>query len=371
MRVFISHSSVDDPMAIALDEALRNAPGLGPTAERVESWLDKHDIRAGSDYAEDIVDGLVDSRAAIFLLTDAALASQEVRREWIQAKSHGLVLIPFMLDLTALRRLPKAWQLDLTNVQARPWVTAAWSAAEVYAKLELPAGDCPCGSGRPYERCHARVRLEPLPSRVKLAELAGARTQGVPIGVSADGSILTFEPEDRHLLCLGGNQQGKTTLLRTWLTSGHERVPYSHRALISPDGEGLPPQTLQVDAFASDPRTFGGLFARIRESLDEGRPVMLAIDDLQEVPQDHLSPLLGLLDEPLLSIAATQHLEPFAVGGIEGSVAEALASRAMRIQLDAQAREFGHPSRSPSGPGRATVWSARWSGPRAAQIATL
>lgn len=368
MRVFISHSSVDSETAAALDDALRHPPGLNPWDQRLQSWLDTPDINAGNYYADDIMEGLQASDAAVFLLTDASLASQEVRREWVQAKAHGVKLIPFVPDHGVLGRLPRDWQYEVGICQAKEWISAQWVAAEIYRTLGLPAGDCPCGSGRTYAACHGRARTESLPTQVHLSTLLERRNKGLPLGVCEDGEILTFVPEDRHLHCLGDSQSGKTSLLSLWLAAGQVRLPLAFRALVSSTLDAEAAASLRLDALIVQPRQHAVVHAAVERALAEGRPVQLALDDVEQLPTAWLAALLDHVGDESVSMAVAQYLPTYRHP--EVSALRALTAPVLQIQLDAQAPRFGVSSSQPSITGRATVWSPRWAGPRSAQIAT-
>ncbi len=92
MKVFISHSHVNQVLAKKLTKALLQA-GL-------EVWDAEREILPGDNWAKKIGEGLEESEAMIVLLTPDAVRSQAVRREIDYAlgkKSFDKRLIPVLV----------------------------------------------------------------------------------------------------------------------------------------------------------------------------------------------------------------------------------------------------------------------------------
>lgn len=368
-RVFISHSSRDTTDALALDEALRQPPGLDNAASRLDTWLDRWDIALAGYYPSEIVSGQKDSQVAVFLLSEAALESAEVQAEWELAKRLGLLRLPFMPDRDArlARPLPEAWQYHFLDIQVWPWEGPAKAAADIYLALGLPAPHCPCGRPVPYDRCHARRQQVALPGVVSFEQLMFGRRTGVaPMGVIEGGRPLEFDPTlDRHLHCVGDRGSGKTNLAALLLHSAARRLPLYDRFVISADVD-VRLTSLNLTASAHSPSGYPRVLERVAACVED-RPCLLVIDDLQALPLYVLEPLTGSLDNQHLHLALISDLgyssEPNSVVG------RALSSAGFRVHLQDGVFEFGRASASPSPTGRSTVWSSAWPGPQSAQLA--
>jgi TolB-like protein/Tfp pilus assembly protein PilF len=89
-QVFISHSSKDKAIADAICKQLEGAGVL--------CWIAPRDIKAGSDWTEGIVQGIVSCRIFILVFSEHANSSEHVRREVAKAFSLGLAVIPFRTE---------------------------------------------------------------------------------------------------------------------------------------------------------------------------------------------------------------------------------------------------------------------------------
>lgn len=76
LRIFLSHSSADKPLARRLARDLR--------ASGVDVWLDQWEIGVGDSFAPAIEKALADTHFVVILLTRASVASGWVEREWRQ-----------------------------------------------------------------------------------------------------------------------------------------------------------------------------------------------------------------------------------------------------------------------------------------------
>ena len=369
--IFISHSSADNADALALDEALRHPRGLAPESVEGETWLDKFDILAGRDYASEIVAGQRRCQVAVFLLSDAALASAEFLREWDLAKKMGLTILPFMTERERqLTQLPDGWNYELLRRQAKPWEGAVQTAAEIYLTLGLPTPHCPCGKPIPYERCHARWRPATLPETVPLAHVLKRGSVGaIPLGILEEGALLTFDPDvDRHLQCAGPPGSGKTNLASVVLRGAARYLPLHDRFLISARADQrLMPANLA--AVARVPHEYPRVVEGVLAAVDEQRPCLLVIDDLHVLPLRDLEPLSSIIDGDQLHVVVTRAVD-YQVPE-RSLVGQALEPRHLRVQLQEGAVEFGRPAKQWSATGRATVWRRSWQGPRSAQLANV
>jgi flagellar biosynthesis component FlhA len=91
MKVFLSHSSADKPLARRLARDLREA--------NVDVWLDEVEIHVGEPFAEKIAQALDEADFVIVLLTRASVASDWVDREWrhkvqAEAAAKRVAIIP-------------------------------------------------------------------------------------------------------------------------------------------------------------------------------------------------------------------------------------------------------------------------------------
>ena len=92
MKVFLSHSHMDAPLAVRVSEALRRS-GL-------EVWDPDLDLLPGDNWAAEMGRALEESEAMVVLLTPAAIRSPDVRRNIeypLGAKNYGNRLIPVVV----------------------------------------------------------------------------------------------------------------------------------------------------------------------------------------------------------------------------------------------------------------------------------
>ena len=89
---FISYSSKDKTVADTACAALELAG--------VRCWMAPRDIRAGTEYAEGIIEGIDASRLMVLIFSSSANASRQIHREIERAVSKGLTIIPFRIEDT-------------------------------------------------------------------------------------------------------------------------------------------------------------------------------------------------------------------------------------------------------------------------------
>ena len=92
MKVFLSHSHADAPLAARISEALRRS-GL-------EVWDPDLDLLPGDNWAAEVGRALEESEAMVVLLTPAAIHSPDVRRNIeyaLGARNYSNRLIPVVV----------------------------------------------------------------------------------------------------------------------------------------------------------------------------------------------------------------------------------------------------------------------------------
>jgi len=90
---FISYSSKDKSTADAVCAAFE--------ADGIHCWIAPRDVRAGTAYAEGIVDGIDSCRLMVLIFSSSANSSSQVQREIERAVSKGLTIIPFRIEAIA------------------------------------------------------------------------------------------------------------------------------------------------------------------------------------------------------------------------------------------------------------------------------
>jgi hypothetical protein len=88
MKVFISYSSVDEPLAKEIEGTLE--------AAGISAFRDKKDIDWGDDVLERVAKGLTDCSAVVVIVSPASLKSQWVPFEVGHAMALGKKVLPFL-----------------------------------------------------------------------------------------------------------------------------------------------------------------------------------------------------------------------------------------------------------------------------------
>jgi hypothetical protein len=122
VKVFVSHSSRDDEFTVAFVQALRDSLGIQEGGDASEVQVDRVDLRPGDEWRSVIYHWLAECRAAVVLLSRAALESAWVRREvnillWRHALGDPIEIITAYLDDIGSDDLRKAGIGDLTELQ--------------------------------------------------------------------------------------------------------------------------------------------------------------------------------------------------------------------------------------------------------------
>ena len=84
--VFISHSSIDKPVADAAVAVLERS--------RIRCWVAPRDIMPGSDWGAAIIQGIRGSRLMLVIFSSHSNASEQVKREVERAVHQGIPIIP-------------------------------------------------------------------------------------------------------------------------------------------------------------------------------------------------------------------------------------------------------------------------------------
>jgi predicted nucleotide-binding protein len=113
-HIFISHSKEDGDFAELLKLRLER--------EGYQAWVDSDRLDPGTDWREEIDQGIRGALLVIAVMTPDARISEYVTYEWAFAWGYGKKVIPIMLRQTTLHpRLATLQYLDFTNRIARPW----------------------------------------------------------------------------------------------------------------------------------------------------------------------------------------------------------------------------------------------------------
>jgi hypothetical protein len=88
--VFISHSSIDKPVADAAVAVLERS--------RIRCWVAPRDILPGSDWGAAIIQGIRASRLMLVIFSSHSNASEQVKREVERAVHQGIPIIPLRIE---------------------------------------------------------------------------------------------------------------------------------------------------------------------------------------------------------------------------------------------------------------------------------
>src|SRR3954465_4245550 len=115
---FISYASEDEPTATTISAYLeRNG---------VSCWIAPRDVRPGSDYGSEIIDGIESSAVLVLLLSEHANSSTFVKREVERAVSKGKPIFP-----VRVREVVPSKSLELF-VSSAEWIDAWHPPIEQY-----------------------------------------------------------------------------------------------------------------------------------------------------------------------------------------------------------------------------------------------
>jgi tetratricopeptide (TPR) repeat protein len=94
---FISYSSVDGKQF-----ALKLADKLAAGPPEISVWLDKHALRPGEDWDEQVVEAIRTCKGMLFIMSaDSVRADSVCKNEWVRALKYKKSVIPLLLDRNA------------------------------------------------------------------------------------------------------------------------------------------------------------------------------------------------------------------------------------------------------------------------------
>jgi TIR domain len=112
-HIFISYQQDDADFAAVLMMELEKAG--------FDTWLDKQRLRVGSDWSEEIDQGIRTAAALVLVLSPASRASEYVTYEWSCAIGAGIRVVPLLRRETEIHpRLRRLQYLDFRG-SVRPW----------------------------------------------------------------------------------------------------------------------------------------------------------------------------------------------------------------------------------------------------------
>jgi hypothetical protein len=89
-RIFISYSSKNKAIADAVCHKLEE--------RKMKCWIAPRDILPGSNYAEELIKAIDDSKLFVLIFSKDSNQSQHVLRECERAVSHGIPIVPFRIE---------------------------------------------------------------------------------------------------------------------------------------------------------------------------------------------------------------------------------------------------------------------------------
>lgn len=111
MQIFISHSSADAEAAANICETLERHGS--------KCFIAPRDIRSGSEYAEELLDGIDHSVAMILLMSENANHSPHVLREVERAVSKGIPILVYKLEEVTLTKSMEYFLMTHQWINAR------------------------------------------------------------------------------------------------------------------------------------------------------------------------------------------------------------------------------------------------------------
>ena len=164
--LFISYSRKDlDEVSALLETIRKEVPGLSV-------WFDINGIESGDDFEDKIISAIDDSSYLMFALSDNSLESEWTKAEVMYAKNTGKKVIPVLLKGAKLKKwfLFKFGTIDcIDSTSSIQMEKLCQNLSDWTGKKPLiaPSGDvalsgilCPCGSGKPFMKCHGKNALK-------------------------------------------------------------------------------------------------------------------------------------------------------------------------------------------------------------------
>lgn len=189
-RVFLSYARKDGAaLAATLHERLQ--------ARGHEVWQDVFDMHGGDDWWLQIEEQIGKAGAVVLVVTPAALASDIVRREWVQARRAGVPISPVTEDTAIFEKAPRWMRQVDVFVLAAASASCAQAQQRLYSQIAVPPPRRPI------------VNLAPNPP---LALTARERERNQILRHVLDDS--KQNPVTRTVVVYGPPGFGKTTLVQ-------------------------------------------------------------------------------------------------------------------------------------------------------------
>lgn len=130
VRIFLSHASEDDSVAVSLASALE--------AQGLQTWLASRDVSIGGNYAAEIFQNLVNSDYLLVVLSPSSVESAHVRREVSIAIDRKVQVLPVSTDPSGqlMANLPEDWQYWLNIAQVFRMTDEDSTAIEIARRVK-------------------------------------------------------------------------------------------------------------------------------------------------------------------------------------------------------------------------------------------
>jgi hypothetical protein len=180
---FLSYASQDKTVADAMCHYLEQRD--------LRCWIAPRDVRPGEDYAAEIIEAIVASRALVVVFSANANASKHVKNEVERAVSHGIVVVPFRTEEV---QPSKAMELFLG---AKHWLDAMSAPMEDHFEklavhLQFLAGHDITKQSRDNLASFAKVHLQYLAGQDVSAPAVPPNTTAPPAAVDKSSPGLRF-----------------------------------------------------------------------------------------------------------------------------------------------------------------------------------
>ncbi len=129
-QIFVSYSHRDRPVA---DRIIKQLGGLG-----VSTWSDR-EIRAGTNWSDEIKKALEESDTILFLLSPHSLASECLRNELDVALAAGKKIVPVLVGDVDVSAIPEP-------LQRYQWLDLRHGGEHVIQRLAAVTGQAPSAS---------------------------------------------------------------------------------------------------------------------------------------------------------------------------------------------------------------------------------
>ncbi len=262
-EIFISYSRADVAYARTLAETLTD---LGFTL-----WRDRSDMEGGENWWQQIEEAIRGVDTMILLLSEAALASKIVSKEWRYARQVGTRVIPIIADSFLPERAPR-W------MGKRDWYDFRQREQDADQQLlwEKLLGQLRA----PYQRKRVPFMVEDLP--IDYVPRAAEQTQIITQFIDVDRQ----EPRAGIVALKGAGGYGKTTLARAVCADERIQTAFDDGILWVTFGEKVVNLTGKVDDLVytltgrhSNANTLETVVSELSNALAE-RDLLLVLDDV-------------------------------------------------------------------------------------------